>query len=236
MQIKIGLENNNEGRSIAWALDYPGCFAYGREGAESIIRVPQALIAYKNWIDGYSPDSWIKDLGDFDVRLVETVEYVRLNKKYELDPEGNWEACAWFHHDWLPLSEIEIQHSLDVLAWGHNDLIELVAALDGEKLDQKLPEERWSIRGILRHVANAEWYYLDRLSLAKFKHEELPENMFDRIQTTLNWTKEALPKLAGVEEVRGREGEFWSPRKVLRRATWHALDHCQHIHRLITQS
>lgn len=236
MQIKIGLENNNEGRSIAWALDFPGCFAYGSEGPEAIIRIPQALIAYKNWLDGYTSDSWIKELGDFDIRLVETVEYRRLNKKYEPDPDGDWEATAWFNHDWLPLSDTEIRQGLNILAWGHNDLIELVAALDDQKLDQKYPEERWSIRGILRHVANAEWYYLDRLSLAGCQREELPEAVFERLQTTLNLTNEALIKLAGLEMVHGRQGDLWSPRKILRRATWHVLDHCQHIHRLITQS
>lgn len=27
----------------------------------------------------------------------------------------------------------------------------------------------------------------------------------------------------------GVEGEFWSPRKLLRRAVWHARDHTAHI-------
>ena len=29
MIFRIGIENNNDDRTIAWALDYPGCFAYG---------------------------------------------------------------------------------------------------------------------------------------------------------------------------------------------------------------
>jgi len=236
MQIKIGLENNNEGRSIAWVLDYPGCFAYGNEDTEAIIRVPQALIAYKNWLDGYTDQSWLKDLGDFDIRLLETVEFKHLNKKFEPDPEGVFEVYAWFHHDWLPLNETEIQHGLDVLTWGHNDLVELVASLDDVALDNKLTEERWSIRGILRHVANAEWYYLDRLNLAGRKRDDLPDDVFQRMQSTLDITLKRLPELVEKEMVIGRAGEFWSPRKVMRRAAWHTLDHCQHIHRLITQN
>ena len=42
-----------------------------------------------------------------------------------------------------------------------------------------------------------------------------------------------LPKLTGVAQVLGSEGEFWSPRKVLRRALWHELDHLDHIKKLI---
>jgi hypothetical protein len=30
----------------------------------------------------------------------------------------------------------------------------------------------------------------------------------------------------------GLEGEFWSPRKLLRRAVWHERDHSQHIRQL----
>ncbi len=28
MRILVGIENNIEERSLAWALEYPGCFAY----------------------------------------------------------------------------------------------------------------------------------------------------------------------------------------------------------------
>ena len=43
----------------------------------------------------------------------------------------------------------------------------------------------------------------------------------------------ALPKLNGVKQVVGVDGEFWSPRKMLRRALWHERDHTEHIRKLI---
>lgn len=233
--IKVGIENENEGRSIAWALDHPGCFAYGSEAAEALIRLPQALVAYKNWLDGYSETSWLGNLQDFDVRLVETVNFHHLNKQYEPDEHGEYEVDAWFHHDWLPLSEEEMVHGLQVIAWGHNDLIELTAGLADADLDRAYPGERWPIRGILRHVANAEWYYLDRLHLAGCRRDELPQGMYERLQASLDLTLQNLPDLIGHEQVIGREGELWSPRKIIRRAAWHVLDHCQHIHSLITR-
>jgi hypothetical protein len=42
-----------------------------------------------------------------------------------------------------------------------------------------------------------------------------------------------LPGLAGSTLVVGMSGEFWSPRKVLRRAVWHELDHIAHIRKLL---
>ncbi len=35
----IGIGNNNEGfRSIAWALEHPGCFAYGKWSPRKMLR------------------------------------------------------------------------------------------------------------------------------------------------------------------------------------------------------
>jgi hypothetical protein len=42
-----------------------------------------------------------------------------------------------------------------------------------------------------------------------------------------------LPTLEGMKQVFGVDGEFWSPRKVLRRALWHEKDHVEHICKLI---
>jgi hypothetical protein len=232
--IKVGVENHYENRSLAWVLDYPGCFAYGSNETEALVRVPQALIAYKSWLEGFTEDSWLQDLADFDIRLVEVYECHSLNEQYEPAKQG-MEVNAWFHHDWLPLDQDEIRKGLSVLSWAHQDLYELTAGLSVEQLDRNYEGERWSIRGILLHVADAELYYLNRLSLTNFVYKDLlVHGVWESLQFTLNQNQNILPKLAGKDDVRGRKGEFWSPRKILRRACWHALDHSQHIHRLIT--
>ena len=41
-----------------------------------------------------------------------------------------------------------------------------------------------------------------------------------------------LPRLDGVNKIVGVKGEFWSPRKMLRRALWHERDHTEHIRKL----
>ena len=51
MLIRIGIENNIEGRTLVWALDYPGCFAYGADEAEAeaavdrVLRQPRGAVA-----------------------------------------------------------------------------------------------------------------------------------------------------------------------------------------------
>jgi hypothetical protein len=42
--------------------------------------------------------------------------------------------------------------------------------------------------------------------------------------------------LNGDRLVTGKDGTFWSPRKVLRRAAWHEVDHINHIFRLLNEN
>ncbi len=234
MRIKIGMENNIEGRSLAWMLDYPGCFAYGAEGSEAIIRAPQALLRYKEWVDSHLPGSWMKDLGDFDIHLEESFDVFTINRDYDLSNEG-YEVNSWFRHDWKPLTAEDIRRGLLTLRWSREDVLELVSGLMPDQMDCRLENERWSIAGVLRHIANAEFWYLDRLGLAGKIDHELPEEVFERLLTVRQQLETVLPTLEGITTVLGVGGEFWSPRKLLRRATWHEIDHIDHIFKLMAQ-
>ncbi len=231
MIIRIGLENGTEGRSIAWALDFPGCFAYGEDGPTAIMQMPRALIQYEGWVARHAPQPWVV-LGDFDLRMVENFQVYYINSDYAVVPEspGTYEVNAWFRDDWRPLSSLEIQHGLEMLSWSRADLLACVIPLSAELLDRTYPNERWSVRGILGHVAGAEWWYLDRLGLAGSRP---PEEAFAALEAVRSRLVAVLPDLAGVVQVTGMDGEIWSPRKILRRALWHELDHLTHIFKLL---
>jgi hypothetical protein len=139
---------------------------------------------------------------------------------------------SFFPYDWKPLTTPEIKRALSMLAWSRDDLLNPVLRLSQEKRDAEYPGERWSINGILGHIGGAEWWYLDRLGLA-FPREQMPEEPQARLEKVHDYFSSTLPKLDGVKKVVGVEGEFWSPRKVLRRALWHERDHADHIRKLI---
>src|SRR5512138_3840756 len=122
MHTAIGLENNYEGRSLAYALDYPGCFAYGADGGDAIVTLPQAFLKYRDWIGRHTQESWLSELGDFDIRLVETWQTYFVNDAFETTDGEGTEVNAWFRHDWKPLSTQEIERGLDLLAWSRADL------------------------------------------------------------------------------------------------------------------
>lgn len=230
MLISVGLELNNEGRALAWALNVPGCFAYGDDGPEAVIALARALTEHKQWVESHAGPGWL-ELGDFDLRIVDTWEVYTIDDDYN-QVEAGYAVNAWFRDDWKPLSTEEITRGLALLDWSREDLQRVAAGLTDEELDRQYPGERWSIRGVLKHVGGAEWWYLDRLGLAEGGRAVLPGDAFERLAWVRERLKQALPGLAGKELVVGKEGEFWSPRKLLRRALWHEIDHRQHILKL----
>ncbi len=227
---RVGIENNIEGRSLAWILGYPGCFAYGKDAEQAMAAVPSSIDGYYSWISSHTEESWLPE-GDRQCQLVETWECYSLNENYDLVEQG-YEVNAWFRHDWLPLSIEDIQHAILLLNWGRARLLDTVSSLDEKILLRTYPSERWSIAGILGHIGGAEWWYMDRLGLA-FPRSEVPDLPFERLQKVREHLVELLPGLAEVKQVVGVSGEIWSPRKLLRRAVWHEYDHTAHIEKLL---
>ncbi len=230
MLIRAAIENNLEGRSMAWALEHPGCFAYGPDGEAALEALPAAWRTYAAWISDHTTQSWLPD-EPAEVRLEDTWDGYVIDKQFERAEDG-YAVDAWFLHDWKPLTGTDVERGLQILAWSRRDLLAMVSDLSPEKLGQTYPGERWSIAGILKHIGGAEWWYQDRLGLV-FPLAEVPSAPFERLEKVRHHLNQLLPTLVGSKQVLGIDGEFWSPRKVLRRAAWHELDHLDHIRKLL---
>ncbi len=232
MHLRIGLENNIEGRTLAWALDYPGCFAYGSDEAEAMIQLPRALLAYEVWIKNHTENPWV-DFGDLDLRVVDRFDTFRLGEDYRPAPPGQgYEINAWFVDDWRPLSDEEIERALKIFRWQREELRAGLSTLDPEVLEKDRPGQRWNIWGIVKHIANAELWYLSRLGLTELGHQQLEPDPDNRLAQTAALIDRIFPTFENVVNVRGIEGEFWSTRKILRRTLWHQRDHIDHIKEL----
>ncbi len=233
MIFQVGVENNNEGRSIAWALEHPGCFAYGTNANGAVSNLESALSKYASWILRHDTRTWLT-FSDAEIEIVinGTWDVYFINDDLDITTEADgYSVNSFFPYDWKPLTELEIKRGLALLTWSRDDLLKSVQGLSPEKLEATYPGERWSIKGILGHVGRAEWWYLDRLGLA-FPREQLPEEPLVRLEKVRKQLNSALFRLDGVKRVIGVDGEFWSPRKLLRRAMWHERDHTEHIRKL----
>jgi len=229
MQIRIGLENNIENRSLAWALDFPGCFAYGMDEAEALISLPRALLQYEVWIKDHSASPWVQ-FSDMDMRVVERFTTFRLGADYLPAPEGQgYEINAWFIDDWRPLSAEEVSQGLKIFHWQREELLAGLDTLDPEILTRDRPGQRWNILGIAKHIANAELWYLSRMNLTDMSYQDLLDEPQSRLSQTKALIDQIFPNFADQVKVVGIEGEFWSFRKVLRRTLWHQRDHIEHI-------
>ncbi|MDD5371353.1 MAG: DinB family protein [Anaerolineaceae bacterium] len=230
MIVHIGLENNFEGRSLAWALGHPGCFAYGVDGSTAVVAMGRAIPDYIEWIAEHTPEPWFAP-ADIDIRLEEIWEDYFLDETYNRAAQG-MSANAWFLHDWKLLTALEMRQGVQLLQWAHNDLLASAQGLSDAELDAPHPGELKPIRGILMHVATANWWLLDRLDLAASPRASLSKDVDERLNTQFERACQVLPELTGVEKVVGKQGELWSPRKLLRRLVWHARDHAEHIRKL----
>ncbi len=232
MSIKIGIENGTEGRTIAWVLEHPGCTSYGENSEEATKSLPAALREYNEWLIKHENESW-KVPVEQELLIEDIWDVYQIDERFELVSAGN-EVNAWFRHDWKPLAEVDIERGLTLLSWSRKDLLDSVNDLEQESLDEKQPGERWSISGILNHVGGAEWWYLDRLGLA-FSREDVPSEPGERLEKVRSHLVDLLPDLVNSDQVIGVDGEFWSPRKMLRRAIWHERDHTIHINKLLSR-
>ena len=191
-------------------------------------------MAFKAWITSHTRESWLTDIHEVDVRLEEVWEVYNIDSDYNVSPTGDYEVNAWFRHDWKPLTRTDVRLHWRFSSFARTELLETAHGLTDEILDRTDPQEHWSIRGVLGHIAKAEWWYLDRLEKAGEVRNNLPDEVFAQLAAVRAQLEEVLPELEGVELVRGVAGEFWSPCKLLRRAIRHERDHIDHIGKLLT--
>ncbi len=234
MRIRVGIENDNDDRSIAWALEHPGCFAYGADAAEATDNMRRAVEEYAARVRAHSM-RWMDD-GPMEVAVEEVFDAYRLPPDPDLYPgRANGPLVeSFFQADTVPLTGTDVERAFKLLDWSRRDLLDTIRGLSDQRLDEKRPGERWSINGILLHVAHAEWWYQACVSPPMPPEEtDLPAEPLGCLELVRAHLTALLPKHEGVHHMIDVEGETWSPRKMLRRAAWHERDHIQHIRKLI---
>jgi len=233
MRILIGVENNNEGRSVAWALEHFGCYAIGEDGQSAVVAMARSLPEYITWIEQNAEVPWFSP-ADIDIRLSEVFDDYYIDKHF--NQVGKDEGCrlikAFFKTDWKPLTLLDVEHILQLISWSRQELVELISVLDDDKLDKVIIDKEWTIRQIIAHLGRSEWWLVDRLGRTH-PEELLSEDPFERLTKERGNLVEILPDLIDLQQVVGKDGEIWSPRKVLRRICWHEKDHIQQIKRLL---
>jgi predicted RNase H-like HicB family nuclease len=212
----------NERQWIAHVPDLPGCFTSSHNLEGAIQAIPKSVEAYLAWTASHG----LHVSGITDPMVV--AEVIRA-----WESDDGYEVNAFFASDRPPLIPDEL-HELEVLLKATRE--DLLASIEGileDHLHREFSGERWTIDGILMHVARSEWWYLDRMGLG-FAKNELPEDSFACLSRVRDHTLAVLPELVKRTGVITISGETWSARKVMRRMLWHERDHTAHIRKLRT--
>ena len=234
MQVQIGIENNNEGKSVAWSLEHFGCYALGPDGQSAIVAMAKAIPEYIAWMEQHTDNPWFNPV-EIDIRLVDVYDDYYIDNQYNPVRAGGKLIKAFFKTDWKPLTQMDVEHILQIISWNRQELVEVISGLDDSILDKTLEEGEWPIRRILAHLGRSEWWLVDRLDRAH-PEDQLSRDAYERLLVERGNLVTILPDLIDLNQVVGKDGEIWSPRKVLRRVCWHERDHIQHIKRLLASN
>lgn len=205
---------------IAHVPDLPGCFSHASQREHAITQVPQAVDDYLSWCEGHN--LFVSGLSGPMI-----VSEVVRSWNYEEGEEVN----AFFACDRPPLVMEEIREIEELLRAVRMDFHNSLADVDISDLDVQLPDERWTIRGVIEHVARAENWYLDRVGLA-LPSDQVPAETMDQLEQIRMQSIKVLPELARRTGVVTLAGETWSSRKVVRRMLWHERDHTEHVRKM----
>jgi hypothetical protein len=220
MLYRVGVNDIEPDHWLAHVFDLDGCFSKAATSEGAIAGVPAAIREYFAWLKRHEPNFSTADEA-VDVVVAEDIRSVAL-------PDGYF-SNAFFEDDRRVLNGSDIDTIRRLLVYTRQDLTDVIDSISPEQLDRHIEREvTGSIKGVINHIATAEWWYCDRLDMA-LPRTDLPEGIADRLRMSREHSLSMLPALVGMTRVTEKRGEKWSARKVLRRTLWHEIAHTRQI-------
>lgn len=232
----VYLEIGDDGPCMAHVINLRGCIVRAPTRDEALRRLPAAIKEYH---------AWLRYHGEPVEAPSESVQIDVAGESVGLGPFNRRDAAALFPPDREPLSSGEMERCFRLMSYNRADLLALTRHLSSELLDWQPYPESFSLRGLLRHVGNAEEWYVSRVvppdSLpAEWEDDEsLP--IFEFLDMERRTAVARLRQLT--EKERGdilyptawayHPEEPWTARKALRRFLEHEREHIAQIREIL---
>ncbi|MFX1319921.1 MAG: DinB family protein [Promethearchaeota archaeon] len=225
----------------AHVIELPGCFTRGPTREIVLNELTQAIAQHLAFLQRKGQHSSIKTK---EFQVVEET-----NEIPELGETGG--AVALFSSDLASLSLVEFSQFLHLMEWNREDLLALVQPVSEAMREARLMPTKWTINETLRHIANAEEWYISRLGSAlqreyeQLLHHTQPHREEKTILTHLAAVRhcafhvlnkafsQGVPRTFTRAKHTRHPQERWTLRKVLRRFVEHEREHSQVIEQLI---
>jgi len=232
----VYLETADDGRCMAHVPALPGCISRELSRAEALRCLPDAIREHHAWLRRHGepvpPDG-------------ASIEFEIAGESTSYGPFDPRSAAALFPPDLEPLSLAEMEDYFRLMAYARADLLALVLDLPGDLLDWQPAADALSIRRLLRHVGNAEEWYVSRLvppatlPVQWQRDAELP--IFDFLEMERRTVLIRLRQLDDEERARvhyptgwtDHPDEPWTARKALRRFVEHELEHTAQVRQIL---
>jgi predicted RNase H-like HicB family nuclease/uncharacterized damage-inducible protein DinB len=230
------LEVGDDGRCLAHVLDLPGCVVRAATRHEAVRRLPAAIQEYH---------SWLRRHGDSAPDPGESIRVEVVAESVGCGPFDRGDAAALFLPDCEPVTCEEMERTFQLMANNRADLLALVQHLSDDLLDWQPNPESFSIRGLLRHVGNAEEWYVSRLVPPDTLPAEWAEDetlpIFEFLDMERRTALTRLRQLSAEERAAvfypavwtSRPDEPWTARKVLRRFLEHEREHTEQVREIL---
>lgn len=214
--MRAALEYNGRG-CMLFSLDCPGAFARGADRAEALAKLPDDVAAFCRWAGWEMPEG--------PTEIVEEKYQPELRVE---DADGDIlfqkERMALTPEEYAPLRALVLRSA--------RCLDELYASIPDKDAPLAPARETFygefpnTARKMFRHTVGVTAYYVGELGA---ETKALPGCYEDRLRGLE--AAEALPGFLLLPPREGSYGEWWSPRKVLRRFLWHDRIHARAMYR-----
>jgi len=232
----VYLEIADDGWCMAHVLDLPGCTVRAPSRDEALRRLPNAVRDYHGWLRRHGEPAPPEE---------ESIEIEIAGESSGFGPFDPGDAAALFRPDHEPVNLEEMEHYFRLMAHARTDLLTLVRDLPDDVLDWQSDPCSFNIRRSLRHIGNAEEWYVSRLVPPETlppeweRDEELPTFEFLEMERR---TAVARLRLLTEEERCGvfypahwtqHPEEPWTARKALRRFLEHEREHTAQVREIL---
>jgi predicted RNase H-like HicB family nuclease/uncharacterized damage-inducible protein DinB len=223
---------------MAHVLDLPGCTVRAPTREQALRQLPEAIRGYHDWLRRHGEAAPPAD-APLQVDIAE--------ESTGVGPFDPGDAAALFEPDRRAINAGEIEYHLRLMSHSRADLMALVRHLPDAILDWQPTPESFSIRHLLRHIGNAEEWYVSRIAPPEtlppeWEHDEdLPSMNFLEMER-----RTAVARLDHLTEAERSNvfypqrwtrhpDEPWTARKVFRRFLEHEREHAEQICQTLEQ-
>jgi predicted RNase H-like HicB family nuclease/uncharacterized damage-inducible protein DinB len=222
--------------AVAHAPALPGCASRGATREEALAALPETIATHLAWLARHGEGTPAPE-GPLELRVAE--------EQSGFAPLARGDRAALFDADRAPLSRAELRHLLRLAGHARGDLLALVQPLHRAVLDRRAGPESMTVREVLRHVGNAQEWYVSRLVdpatlPAEWDRDAaIPVKPFLRMvrrtaaRRLRALTRDDLAAVVTPGHFTRHPDEPWTARKALRRMIEHELEHIAHVRGLL---